>query len=1114
MIKGLILSFVLLLTLFLVASLIEHFGYLSSVLRGLLFWFYIAAFLLISARYIFLPFLQMHRLGPRISYSQAAQIIGDFFPEVKDKLLNLLQLQSLAPSADSDLLQATIDQKTALLSPIPFHKAVNIKANRKYLKYALIPLVVLIALLIFAPASITHSSQRILHYNTYYQRPAPFSFVIDNDTLQTIANEDFTINVSIQGNVVPSEAFVLIGKARYKMQPVDKSHFSYTFKHPHSDIQFSLEGGGVSSAPFTLTVLPKPIIASFSVALTYPAYIHRDNELLLNEGDLSVPRGTVVKWIFQTQHVDSLSFYFDGQQRAIAPDPNGRLSLSLRVLSSFDYSFFVSNSNLPTADTLSFSVSAIPDTPPLIAVVESIDSTLPDRRLFYGRIKDDYGFSSLALHIVKTNPDDTSSTITDIRPLALSNELSQEFYYSLNLNEIPLNPGDHLSYYFQVCDNNAVDGPQCVSSQQFAIEIPTDKELDKLLDKNTQNIERQAESSISELKKLQEDINELMRKLIQKKDLDWQDKKQLEQLSQRQKEVRETLQNIQKQLQENTALEQKYRDQSQQILEKQNELERLFNEVLNDEMKEMLNEIDKLLNETDKKKVQEELQNLKISNDDLEKQIDQDLDLLKRLEVEKKVEETIKKIDNLAEKQHQLSQQADSAKNKQNQELINKQQELSSEYQQLKEEINQIKHDYKQLDPSANFQTPDSLINHIKQQQSEAQNSLNKGKNKQASKHQKSAADDLEKLSEKLAESQMNMEQQDLAEDSEQIRHILKNLVTLSFSQEKIISSVSTTLIQDPKYQTIISDQNAIKRDFQPVQDSLRAIAKRQIAVASAISKELASVNSNVEKSLSQLLEFNQSFYANNKNYNASKSMQYSMTSINNLALVLAESLDDMQNQMRQNQQQKKKGSCKRQGMKMKSNCSNPGSGKPSPKSLKQMQDELNKQMEALKKQLEKQGNKPGQGRKKIGEGSSLSQQFAKMAAQQEQIRRLMQQYGQEMKQQNAGNGKLAKEIDEMMRQMEQTETDLVNKTITQQTIRRQQQILSRLLEHEKAEMQREKEQRRESHEAADQKQTTPPSLEQYKKLQKANKELFHSSPASLKPFYKSKVNDYFFIAH
>ena len=52
--------------------------------------------------------------------------------------------------------------------------------------------------------------------------------------------------------------------------------------------------------------------------------------------------------------------------------------------------------------------------------------------------------------------------------------------------------------------------------------------------------------------------------------------------------------------------------------------------------------------------------------------------------------------------------------------------------------------------------------------------------------------------------------------------------------------------------------------------------------------------------------------------------------------------------------------------MKKNGSCSNPGKGKPSPKSLKQMQDELNKQMEALKKELEKQGNKPGQGRRKI----------------------------------------------------------------------------------------------------------------------------------------------------
>ena len=222
-----------------------------------------------------------------------------------------------------------------------------------------------------------------------------------------------------------------------------------------------------------------------------------------------------------------------------------------------------------------------------------------------------------------------------------------------------------------------------------------------------------------------------------------------------------------------------------------------------------------------------------------------------------------------------------------------------------------------------------------------------------------------------------------------------------------------------------------------------------------------------------------------------------------------------MQNQMRQNQQKKQNSNCKNQGMKKSGNCSNPGKGKPSAKSMKQMQQELNKQMESLKKQLDKQGkDKKSNGRKKIGDRNSMqmSEEFARMAAQQEMIRRMMQEYGQEMKQSDAGNAKLAKEIDQMMKQMEQTETDLVNKVITQQTINRQQQIMTRMLEHEKAEMQREKEERRESHEGKEQgHQPSASDLEQFKRLQEKNMELFRSVPPTLSPYYKAKVNDYFY---
>ncbi len=196
--------------------------------------------------------------------------------------------------------------------------------------------------------------------------------------------------------------------------------------------------------------------------------------------------------------------------------------------------------------------------------------------------------------------------------------------------------------------------------------------------------------------------------------------------------------------------------------------------------------------------------------------------------------------------------------------------------------------------------------------------------------------------------------------------------------------------------------------------------------------------------------------------------------------------------------------------MKMKSSsCNNPGTGKPSPKSMKAMQEALNKQMEALKKELEN-GKKPG-GRTKIGQQNSMSGEFARMAAQQEQIRRMMQEYGQQMKEESGGNSKLAREIDEMMRQMEQTETELVNRTITRQTLQRQQQIMTRLLQHEKAELQREKEERRQSTEGKDIYQPSQGDIEQYNRMQEKNMELFHTTPPSLNEYYKNKVNDYFF---
>lgn len=1110
LIRGSLYAIALLVTLFVCMSLSEHFGFFSPLVRAFLFWGYLLLVLAVVGYCVVRPWLHMHRLGRVLSYEQAAVIVGNHFPEVADQLLNLLQMERMAPTADSDLLMACIAQKTEHLSPIPFFKAVDLSKNRRYVKYAAIPLLALLVLLVLAPATIVSSSHRIVDYNTVYQRPAPFSFVVENATLETTAHVDFTLQVTTEGTSAPSEVYIQLAEGSYKMHDEGRGHFSHRFAKPVSDVEFRLSGGGVTSPTYQLRVHPEASVVDFSIALSYPAYTHRENEVLMNDGDMTVPRGTQVHWRFQTHDADSLILAVEGSAvRRLCPDASGRVMVTWRAMESSNYCFYVCNTHTLKADTLRYAVSVIPDAAPMINVTDAVDSTLPSRRLFYGRIKDDYGFSALNFVIERRAHDDTVAQELDRRPVALTQESAQEFFYSFDLSEIVVEMGDRISYYFEVCDNNGVDGPQCRRSQEFVDVVPTEKELRQQLDEHGRQAEQKAQLSLSELQKLQRDIESMLQQLVDKKELNWQDKQQLQELYERQKEVRDALQQMREEMRQGQQLQERFNNPSEELMEKQRELDRLMNEVLDDKMKQMMEEMERMMQQLDKKEIQSQLENIQLNSKDLEKQIDRDIELMKRLEMEKRVESVVEQMDELADRQEQLSKEVEKASKQESERLLQEQQELSKKYDELKEEIRAIEKDYKKLDESLNFKSDKQLEQSIDEHQRSAEQQLQRNSRKGASQHQRSAAEDMRKLSEQLAEMQQDLEQENLAEDAESIRRLLKNLIHLSYNQESLIGLTSSTFVQDPQYQRIISLQGAIKSDFRIVEDSLNAIARRQVQVAAAVTKEVSAANINAAKSLSDLMQMNQSFYGNSKNTAASRSMQYTMTSFNNLSLILAESLDQMNKEMAQNQKNKQKGSCKnaKQGK-----CSNPGQSKPSAKSLKQMQDELNKQMEALKKQLDKQGKNEGQGRKRLGQKDGMSEEFARMAAQQEAIRRMMQQYGQELKQENARDGKMAREIDDMLRQMEQTETDLVNKTISQQTLNRQEQIMSRMLEHEKAEMEREKEERRESHEATDVAHPTPQMLQQFEKLRRRNSsESLYDAPLPLTPFYKSKADDYLF---
>ena len=137
-----------------------------------------------------------------------------------------------------------------------------------------------------------------------------------------------------------------------------------------------------------------------------------------------------------------------------------------------------------------------------------------------------------------------------------------------------------------------------------------------------------------------------------------------------------------------------------------------------------------------------------------------------------------------------------------------------------------------------------------------------------------------------------------------------------------------------------------------------------------------------------------------------------------------------------------------------------------------------------------------------------MSKEIAKMAAEQEAIRNELRKLAEEMGKEGNGAGK--GELEKLAREMEQTETDLVNKRLTRQTLKRQEEILSRLLEHEKAEREREMDNERRSKESKNENFSNPAEFFEYNRRKQKEVELLKTVPPSLSPFYKNKVNEYF----
>ena len=145
----------------------------------------------------------------------------------------------------------------------------------------------------------------------------------------------------------------------------------------------------------------------------------------------------------------------------------------------------------------------------------------------------------------------------------------------------------------------------------------------------------------------------------------------------------------------------------------------------------------------------------------------------------------------------------------------------------------------------------------------------------------------MEQLAQEMKDDQQEGEEEESKTNAAELRRLLENLLSTSFEQEKVMLGLRRLSNNDPSYVGNVQKQNTIKDNMKTIADSLFSLSKRVPQIQSTVNTEVEKINFNIAKAIDLL--------GDRRTAEANRSQQFAMTSLNNLALMLNESLEQMQ---------------------------------------------------------------------------------------------------------------------------------------------------------------------------------------------------------------------------
>jgi len=1018
--------------------------------RTVLFAVVVLCLVVSLAWFVVRPLLRMIGVLPAMTLHEVALLVGQHFPRVHDRLLNAIQLYESQSTIHGqrlyspELIDASLADLYRDVRLLNFLEAVETTSVRKMKRLTAYALGVFLLVFIVSPSGFLDSAHRILHFNQVFAASLPIQFVVEPGNVEVVRGATVPILVQAHGKPLASIAFRMrqhgqpdfeSKQLRGTVREGNTSVFRDSIPNIKSTMEYYVEAEDIQSEKFTISVVDRPLIRSFRIHLQYPSYTRLPVQWLdENIGDVTALTGTIVSMnVSSSKDLAAAAVVFSDKSR-LNMDVE-RTSASVRFPLTKDGSYHIvlyDTENLSSADPIEYRLKVVPDAYPTITVLvpgKNVDVSEQMVLDILTRITDDFGFTKLRLahRLAQSRYEQPAEEFSFIDiPLPSKELTTQELWYHWDLTKLRLVPEDIVAYYVEVFDNDNVNGPKSTRSEVYLVRLPSLDEVFRDVAQSQSQSLQSLQSAYRDLQQVKKQMDELRSEMkATREKADWQQQKKAEEMQKKFEELRKKLEETAQKLDENIQKMQENKLLSQETLEKFLELQKLMQELNAPELQEALRRLQEAMKQLSPEQIREAMQKLQMTEEFFRKSLERTIELLKRIAIEQKLDEVIKRSEELIKQQERLREQTmqtDPADQKRLEDLARQQQELQKHLEAIERELADLRKKMEEFPAEMPLEEIQKAQQELDQQQVEEQmqdavQQMRSGQMQQAQSCQRRAAHGMKQFLDQLLAAQRSLRENQQRQVMNEMRRMLQSMIELSKRQEDLKAESQQMDPNSQRFRDNAQQQMEVLGDLANVTNNLTQLSHKTFAITPEMGREIGRAMQQMSQAMQWMEQRNPG--------GTSQAQTEAMASLNRAAMMMQGAMNSMM----------QGGGMGMAGLMQQL------------QQLSGMQAGINAQTQSM-----------------MGEGQGMTQQqaaeWARLAGEQGAARKALEQLLKEAEQ--AGElSKLLGDLNRIAEEMREVQTDMEQNNVNPETIRKQERILSRLLDSQRSMRERDYEKRR-----------------------------------------------------